>query len=249
MRIGVWNLKQGPNPAGVRGQEMLALMRDCDADIWLLTEVHTAWSLPGYSSAMSAPRSFGPLLKRWSGILARETYHLLQVPLSGSHPADEGLCLARLQSPVDCHPEMLVACSVQPWSNTLLGWPSLHGHCELDSYQRRFRFVADAHTQRIQTARQSEDVVLWGGDFNQSLSGRPMGSNAGRAVLATCLADLDVSALTADASHLVSGACSIDHVAATSGWPASSAVTVILRSDDRRQTSDHALYLVDITSN
>lgn len=142
---------------------------------------------------------------------------------------------------------MLVPCSVPPWSNTPLGWPSLHAHCELDSCQKRFRSVTDAHTQRIQTARQAEDVVLRGGDFNQSLSGRPMGSNAGRAVLTAALVDLGVSALTADASHLVSGACSIDHVAATTGWPVSFSVTVVTRREDPRQSSDHALHLVDVT--
>lgn len=90
MRIGVWNLKQRPSPASVRGQGMLALIRDCDAEIWLLTEVHTAWSLPGYSSTLSGPRSSGHPFKPWLGILARDTYPLLQMPPSRSPPAYEG---------------------------------------------------------------------------------------------------------------------------------------------------------------
>lgn len=47
MRIGVWNMKLAPVPGRERGDQMLALMRECDADLWMSTEVHTAWSLPG----------------------------------------------------------------------------------------------------------------------------------------------------------------------------------------------------------
>lgn len=50
MRIGVWNLKLAPVPGRERGDQMLALMRECDADLWLLTEVNTAWALPGYTA-------------------------------------------------------------------------------------------------------------------------------------------------------------------------------------------------------
>ena len=249
MRFGVWNLKLAPNPNWPRGRQMLELAQECDVDVWLFTEVHSAWVLPGYMAAISGPRSAGPDRKRWSGIACRAAFDLTPVPIVDPGPADEGLCLARIPATDPQLPQLLVACSVLPWSGTLSGWPSLHSPGQPNGFSARFRSVTEAHAERISSARQVDEVIIWGGDFNQSLSGRIMGSRANRAVLMSALEYLDLTALTDDARHLLEDACTIDHVAVSSGWPKSSSVTVFTRSDDARQTSDHALYLVDIDPN
>ncbi len=246
MRIGIWNLERAPNSNWPRGRQMLGLARECDADLWLFTEVHIDRMLPEYAAVTSEPRSGAPARKRWSGIACRDTFELTAIPIVEPGPADEGLCLARITTTDRRLPNLLVACSVLPWANTSSSWPSLHAPGHLAGFADRFRCVADAHAERIATVRQADEVVLWGGDFNQSLTGRIMGSGANRSALVSALETLDLIALTADARHLLDGACSIDHVAVSSEWPGSSGVTVITRSEDTRQTSDHALYLVDV---
>lgn len=245
-RIGVWNLKLAPNPDWPRGQQMLALARECNADFWLFTEVHAEWALPGYTALTSEPRSGAPERKRWSGVACRDRLRLTPEPLRDPGPADEGLCLARITDPGHGLPDLLVACSVLPWANTTSSWPSLHAPDHLDGLAARFRYVTASHVERIASVRRANDVVIWGGDFNQSLTGRVTGSRAGWSTLLAAFDDLALDPLTADARHLSDGAFSIDHLAVSSDWPEASSVTVIAREDDPRQTSDHALYLIDI---
>lgn len=228
---------------------MLDLAQECDADIWLFTEVHAAWVLPGYVATISRPRSVGPANKRWSGIACRDGFELTAITITDPGPTDEGLCLARISSLDQRWPNLLAACSVLPWSGTSSGWPSLHAPDQVHDFAARFRYVTHEHVDRIASVREASEIVVWGGDFNQSLTGRIMGSRANRAVLASALERLKLVALTADARHLIDGAASIDQVTVSSGWPVASSVTVITQSDDLRQTSDHALYLVDVDPN
>ena len=246
MRIGVWNLESAPNPNWPRGQRLRDLAQECAADIWLLTEVHADWVLPGYTAVTSGQRSVGPAHKRWSGIACREAFELSAIPIADPGPADEGLCLARISAETRGLPGLLVACSVLPWAITSPSWPGLHAPGDLDDFAARFRYVTDAHVDRISSLMQAGEVIIWGGDFNQSLTGRIMGSRANRATLLSALERLELTAPTAGARHRAEGASSIDHVAVPSGWLERSFVTVITRNEDARQTSDHALYLVDL---
>ncbi len=225
---------------------MLALARECNADIWLFTEVHADWALPGYTTLVSEPRSGAPERKRWSGIARRDTLRVTSIPLEDPGPTDERLCLARISDPGQRRPDFLVACSVLSWSNTTWSWPTLHPPGLYDDFASRFRAVPTSHVQRIVSARRADDVVIWGGDFNQSLTGRVLGSRAGRSALLAAFDDLALDPPTANARHLIDGALSIDHLAVSSDWTEASSVTVITREDDPRQASDHALYLIDI---
>jgi len=246
LRFGIWNLKLAPDPARPRGHEMIALAQDCDADIWLFTEIHVDWRLPGYARAISGPRSTGPERKRWAGIACRDSFDMIIPPIDGSGPADEGLCMARLRPKGTDGPGLLVACSVLPWANTVDGWPSLHEPGRFDRFADRFRYVTDTHIEHMRREHQEGEILIWGGDFNESLSGRTLLSKAGRAILVDALDKLAVTALTTSARHLVDGVCSIDHVAVSTQSVESSQVRVVTRNDDPRQTSDHALYLVDV---
>lgn len=246
LRVGVWNLKLAPSSNWPRGQQMRALAQECNADIWLFTEVHADWGLPEYTALMSEPRSGAPDRKRWSGIACPDTLRETSIPLEDPGPADEGLCLARISYPAQRLPNLLVACSVLPWSNTTSSWPTLHTPGLYDDLASRFRAVTTSHVQRIVSAQRADDVVIWGGDFNQSLRGRVMGSWAGRSALLAAFDDLALDLVTANARHLIDGASSIDHLAVSSDWTDASRVTVISQEDDPRQSSDHALYLIDI---
>lgn len=178
--------------------------------------------------------------------MSREDFEFTMLPVSGTSSADEGLCLVRLVAPDGNSPPLLVACSVLSWSNTTGGWPSLHAPGALGDERSRFRFVTARHTELIRAERQPDDVLIWGGDFNETLVGRPIQSRVGRRVVVEALDALGLVALTAESPHLTDGLATIDHLAVPIGWSDPATVSVVTRADDLRQTSDHALYLANV---
>lgn len=248
MRIGVWNMERGPRPDSRRGVRVRDLMATYDADVWLLTEVAADWALPGFGGAVSGARSGGPETQRWAGIFARDAFALRSIAIPGTSSGAEGLCLARLSlpAPSGAAPSALVACSVLPWSNTVQAWPSLHPSPGRRPLADRFREVLDDHLAMIRAELRPGEALLWGGDFNQTLTSQFVGGAAGRAIMLDRFAARGLTCLTADAAHQRPGLTAIDHLAVPAGWASSATVSVVTRADDRRQDSDHALYLIDL---
>lgn len=89
-------------------------------------------------------------------------------------------------------------------------------------------------------------MLLWGGDFDESLVGRPLQSRAGRQTLVDALAALGLTALTSESPYLTYGLATIDCLAVPIGWSDPATLSVVTRVEDLRQTSDHALYLVNV---
>lgn len=248
MRVGVWNMEAGPRPDSRRGVRLRDLMATSDADVWLLTEIAADWALPGFDGAVSGVRSSGPVAQRWAGIFARDAQGLAACAVPEDSPGAEGLCLARLSVRSSTGEAMsaLVACSVLPWSNTVRAWPSLHPSPGPRPLADRFQEVLDDHVARIRAELRPGDALLWGGDFNQTLSGRVVGTIAGRGMVADAFAGLGLTCPTANVAHLLPGLSAIDHLAVPAGWASGSMVGVVVHGDDPRQDSDHALYLIDL---
>ena len=88
----------------------------------------------------------------------------------------------------------------------------------------------------------SQQRLVWGGDWNHGLVGREYsGSKGGRLVLAETLDRLGLDVPTAELPHQLEGLTAIDHVAV----PRHSAVKECVRVD-ARGLSDHDLYVVHL---
>jgi hypothetical protein len=159
-------------------------------------------------------------------------------PVQADH---EGLALAHV---LTSEGSVLVACSVMPGRGAQTSWPG-------DPTARHAVRFADAlheHLTAIQQARRGGQAIVWGGDFNQALTGRETaGSLAGRALLLEAFASLDLRPTTADLAHRIDGIMSIDHIAVPATWAVKQRTTQMPVSDAGKPLSDHALYVVEAT--
>ena len=211
LRVGTWNLDRDrplwrqPHQADhVRSQ----------ADLWLLTEVPANWQFGTANTSFSQSRP-NEDDQYWSGIISR--WHV--EPIATKHPS---LALARIDHPGE---PFLAAASVFPWRGAAEFWPTGDG----DTFADRCVNTLDAHAAEICEARCGLPVV-WGGDFNQALSGRDyVGSDAGRAALLKAFEHLRLRAVTVKSHGQVPPHQSIDHIAIPQGG-----VQRMLRFSDHR---------------
>ena len=238
MRIGTWNLRLCPPSTSETGQAISSWLDGQKADVWLLTEVHRDWDPRGGSIAVSPPRSFDPEApKRWAGIETR--LPLTPVSAGDDHPGEEGLSLARIE--VDGR-QVLVACSVLPWSGAGKYWHGLPKG-QID----QFAFVLDHHVSRISAERRDDEPLVWGGDFNQPLR-RLVDETTikGVATLQAAFESLELTPLTADAEHLKGRMRSIDHIAVSHHFDGGPATTHRPERAGGGDLSDHAAYTADV---
>ena len=85
-------------------------------------------------------------------------------PLQGLPSAHQGLTLARVQTP---NGSILAACSVMPWRGARTCWPG-DPSAALAIW---FPHTLTDHLRQIDEARRAAEPVVWGGDFNQGLTG------------------------------------------------------------------------------
>ena len=85
-------------------------------------------------------------------------------PLQGLPSAHQGLTLARVQTP---NGSILAACSVMPWLGARTCWPG-DPSAALAVW---FPHTLTDHLRQINEARRTAEPVVWGGDFNQGLTG------------------------------------------------------------------------------
>jgi endonuclease/exonuclease/phosphatase family metal-dependent hydrolase len=134
-----------------------------------------------------------------------------------------------------------VASSVFPWRGAAKYWPAADG----DTFAERCAVTLIAHTAEILKAR-GDLPVVWGGDFNQALSGRDyVGSDVGREALLEAFKKLGLRAVTNEAAGQAPPQRSIDHIAIPSGWSLW-AVKVQRPQPDDRFLSDHPSYVVSV---
>lgn len=227
LRVGTWNIDRS-EPRWRQPQQAAHVGNQ--ADVWLLTEVPSSWqhglSTPSFSAVR--PRETD---QHWAAITS--IWHKESIVVA--HPT---LAMARIDHPQGA---FLAASSVFPWRGAAEFWPNGDG----DTFAERCANTLDDHASEICEARCGLPVV-WGGDFNQALSGRDyVGSDAGRAALSKAFKHLGLRAVTVEAGGQIPPHLSIDHVAIPKGWEAGD-VDVQRPQPDGRCLSDHPSYVVSV---
>jgi endonuclease/exonuclease/phosphatase family metal-dependent hydrolase len=211
LRIANWNIER-LLPSEGRVAAIQEHISRIDADMWILTETHQAFS-PGveYDSVCSGPpdRESSPG-ERWSAIWSRLPIEPL--PAFVSDPA-------RCSAARILHPEIgevVVHACVLPWGGS--EWQGYHSRgglafeMALDMYSRDWLSLRDEFP---------DSTLVVAGDFNQSLVERHYyGSNRQRALLEAALESVGLVAVTAGEGDPVARdsapyAC-IDHICISS---------------------------------
>ncbi len=196
--------------------EHLRIIGGLDCDVWLLTEVQAALPLPGGALAMSASQ------------MDRNQHFAVVWSRAGGRPLDApNPATAAME--VD---EVRFYSSVLPWRTCGPDWP----WCEGDQAGRTANAVDSL--DRVFSA----DVV-WGGDWNQTMTGPNYGgTRIGRAAIENLLARRGLFLATRDLPHRESGMAAIDHIAVPDDWTIKSAKRLIVPS----RLSDHDAYVVEV---
>lgn len=201
------------NLEGKWHDEHLAVIHELDCDVLLLTEVKHGTHISGMQlHASSLEMTTG---RWWAAIASRFPMR----PLPDPHGAS---AMAAIDGVRFCS-------SVLPWRTCGPDWPWPGG----DTTERTIAAV-DA----IAAARPE----IWGGDWNNAMSGYDGAGSAGaRARIHEALKALELTVTTANSPHRKPGVLSIDHIAIPSTWSAAPALS---RSVNRR-VSDHHAYAVE----
>jgi hypothetical protein len=201
-----------------------------EGDLWLLTAVSSQQHIGNDKPAFSQSRP-GEDDQYWAAITSPWPMELA----SSAHPS---LVMARID-----HPEgaFLAACSVFPWRTAAELWPAGDG----DSFTDRCARTLAKHTRAIGKASRGLPVV-WGGDFNQALSGpEHVGTDVGRGALLEAFVRLGLRAVTIEAKGQDPRRRAIDHIAIPSAW-ISRVLKVQRPQSDARFLSDHPSYVVSV---
>lgn len=191
------------------------LLRDQRCDVWLLTEVSDRMTL-GDHNGIRTTSAMAPK-KAWAGVFSTHPLERLPEP----HPASAA-------ATVD---GMTFCSSVLPWKGSGGEAPWTGGNHAVRT---------EAAVRSISATLPHGDLV-WGGDWNHSLSGREYaGSMEGRQHVLDAVEALRLDVPTSHEPHRISGLLSIDHIAVPRGWPALAKRVV---ADG---LSDHDAYVVEL---
>ncbi len=196
----------------------LDLLESLDCDVLLLTELDERAEIPGYTTHSTSQ----PMLpaKHWSAVLARGSSHTLPEP----HPTT---AMAAVDG-IRC------AASVLPWKGSARFWPGA-GSSTTERTQHAVGAIAAA------------EPMIWGGDWNHSLSGPEwVGSLGGRSAIEESLNLLELQVPTSLLPHHLDGVLSIDPIAVPCTWTVSDTELHPAVRDGSR-LSDHDAYVVVAT--
>jgi len=235
MRVATWNLERGgrSRAARVAQEETLEALR---ADVVVLTE-------PGPSYCTGPGVVASPALR--SGLHGRESWVAIVGPTVEAVPVDIHYERMAVAARVVVEGRSLIVYgSVLPWLSVRSQAPELvqEGEAFADVFER----VLEAQKADLVKLGMNGEVVLWAGDFNQSVGGpKQGGSRKGRDSLIMCLTGLGLMAWNGDAEHAAGGMRAVDLICG----PKELVVRSQGRIDpvrDRLKMSDHAGYWVDL---
>jgi len=211
VRIGTWNLE------GKWSSGHLALLQSQECDVWLLTEVPTAASIPG----MVAHRTGEPMgpKKTWAGIFSKVNV------ITGPDPH-------RATAVAHCDGVRLMS-SVLPWRSCGTSWEG--------------STLAEKMSGTLASLREHiDEATVWGGDWNQALEGHDyVGGLAGRQEIVDLVHDAHLSVPTRALGSASKGHRSIDHIAVPINWDVVGAHRVRAANEGHR-LSDHDAYVVRV---
>lgn len=207
------------NLAGRWSTDHAAFLKAADCDVWLLTEVSESIQVRG--SALHLSEESMSDGRRWAGILSTRPTAAEPDP----HPAS---ALALVNGVAFCS-------SILPWRSCGANHPWVgKGHG-----QKTAGAISD-----LLPALDKHDQLVWGGDWNHSMTGREYaGSIAGRASIQAAVDQLRLRVLTRELPHRLEGALSIDHL---SVGPDFAVRTVEHLDTGRANLSDHDAYVAEL---
>jgi hypothetical protein len=206
------------NLAGRWTDAHAALLAGLDCDVLLLTEVSERLDLHGYHQHPTEARMAAK--RHWSAVLSRAELD----PLADPHFATAAARVVGVR----------FVSSILPWRGCGERWPGVNTHERTTLAVRQIARSADG------------SPLVWGGDWNHSLSGREYaGSKAGRADIQRTVETLDLQVPTAALGHPIAGVLSIDHVAVPASWSITSADRVLAVDGAGKRLCDHDAYVVE----
>jgi endonuclease/exonuclease/phosphatase family metal-dependent hydrolase len=238
MRIGTWNLQRGGASDRVATRQMEALAA-LEFDVMVLTEPPAALVAKELRPLVASPteREGTRGLEAWVAIVGDG--------LVEAEPAVPFEGLATVGRLPRATPPTTVVGAVLPWLNAPAQAPELR-HGRETSFQMFKRLLeSQADVVRDVRLRYPDDLVVWAGDFNQTLTGRQQGggSAARRGALRDCLGALGLAAWNAEAPHACLPLHAIDLICGpTDRSP--SLLNVLWPKVGVGPLSDHAGYLV-----
>ena len=235
MKIATWNLEGGRTRAARSAQ--LESLRELQADVVALTEPPGTYRA-GAGVVCSPPRRSGAAgLESWAAIVG-DTVE----PIAFAIPY-ERLAVAARATVGDT--SIVIYAAVLPWLAVTSHARDIVRPGE-DSAAAFARVLAEQVRDVTDLRQRFGDLVVWAGDFNQSLVGPVSGgSHARRAALAEALASIGYRAWNEDAGHAVEGMRAVDLICG----PADAKLIARGRVAPRRGDivmSDHAGYWVEL---
>lgn len=238
MRIAVWNLERGGRHAAAREQQA-ALLSSIPFDLAILTEPPAEPALVGGDISTSPPLRAGHAeLQPWVAIVGAHV-----TPVRPALPYERLAVAAR--AVVDDIP-VVVYGSVLPWRSAPRHAPDLALPGE--SASAMFACYLDRQAADVEELQRTnpDTVILWAGDFNQSLEGpNYVGSAKGRTLLEGALERLGLVAWNRAARHAKEELCAIDLVCGP-GRARCGGVERIDPSPGGQRLSDHTGYVVEV---
>jgi len=192
-------------------------------DIWLLTEVSAdTVADDNIASALHVHHTHKHMTpqKYWSAILSTKTID----PFPDPHPASAAALIDGVAYCSSILPWATCGSEPdQPWRGSSLGEKT------------------EAALKPIQHLLENKTTV-WGGDWNQNLSGRweHVGSQMMKDAIKSVLAALRLSVATRALPHRIQGSHTIDHIAVPADWTVSEAERISAIG-----LSDHDLYCIE----
>lgn len=238
MRLGLWNVQRGGR-GGAAYEHQVRLLDRLKLDVAVLTEP-PAKALTGTGDVVASPadRMGAAGAEAWVAIVGAGVE-----PLPPACPFERLAVVARYNGRGRM---VIVYGCVLPWRAARTQAPELGLPGESAGGMFARMLAAQKRDLESLMAAYPDALVVWVGDFNQSLAGpNRVGSNQGRAALNNALDDLGMKAWNADASHARVDLHTIDLICG----PTAEAVHRVGRVDptvDGRRISDHAAYWVDL---
>ena len=240
MIIGTWNLEVKPSRHSSHGIAVAQEIQLHAVDVWFFTEIHADWEVDGHSIFFSPAGEVATNTRRSAAISSSWQME----PILGPNTlVEEWICMARLNNPNN-NETILAVSTVLPWRGITPYWRQ--ALTKQTTFADAFRHVLQYIVQRINTERRPGENVIWGGDFNQALSGRDyVGTNQGRRDFQKALQNLELWAPTADMPALIPAHPAIDHIAIPSAWSIKDEPLILRPTRNQKNLSDHALYVID----
>ena len=204
------------NLEGKHSPAHLALLEAQRCDVWLLTEVSEQLDAAGWHTATTAPDMTPG--RSWAAVWSRRPVQSSSLP----HPAS---CAAVVDGTT-------FISTVLPWRSCGSAAP-WRGESHAERTRNALLDLRDGSLDR---------PVVWGGDWNHSLSGREYaGSDDGRVAVQEAIRHWGLQVPTEHLLHQLPDVLSIDHVAVPTGW------TAVGQRVPVGELSDHDAYVVEVT--